>query len=150
MLSDATSRRDRSTRRSAPSSSAARSPLAASRAPPDAAGLQRQGDVLGDGQIGKEGRLLVDRGDAERSRRPGSIVLDGLAVHVERRPESGTSAPGDDLDQGRLAGAVLADERMDFAGRRSKETRLRAPDAGERLGDGGRGQQHEGQAARYN
>ena len=53
--------------------------LAPADAPPGAAGLQAEGDVLGDGQVGEQGRLLVDRGDARGpASRAGSLPVDGL------------------------------------------------------------------------
>ena len=81
-----------------------------------AVGLAAHEDVLGDRQVREERRLLVDDRDAGvlRSRRrlrkstlwPADLEVAGVAaVHA-----------GDDLDQRRLAGAVLADECVDFAG----------------------------------
>jgi hypothetical protein len=71
-------------------------------------------DVLGDGELGEQLRLLVDGLDAVVQRvlrRPQShrraLELDGAGV--------GALGSRDDLDQGRLAGAVLADHRVDGA-----------------------------------
>ena len=77
--------RDRSRSRRAPSSSRAR---ARARLPidlaPDAAGFERERDVLGDGQVGKERGLLIDRRDAERAGERRAVVRDGVAGDRER------------------------------------------------------------------
>ena len=48
---------------------------------------------------------------------------------------------GHDLDQRRLAGAVLADQRVDFARAKIERDAVERADAGERLGDGLSGEQ---------
>ena len=85
------------------------------RRPVDAAAAPRLAadeDVLGDRQIGKHRRVLVDDGDAV-ALRVGRALNDDLA---RRRagswPLSGRMDAGEDLDQRALAGAVLAGERM--------------------------------------
>src|SRR5207237_1400695 len=82
---------------------------------PRAARLQAQGDVLGDGQVGEQRRLLVDGGDAEVAGADGVVVGDGLAVDFQGAGVGGDGA-GDDLDERGLAGAVLADQGVDLAG----------------------------------
>ena len=72
-------------------------------------------DVLGDGQVGKEQRLLIDRGDAEALRFRGAADLDRLAGEQDFAAV-GLIDAGDDLDQRGFAGAVLAEQRMDLAG----------------------------------
>ncbi len=69
-------------------------------------------DVLGDRQVGEERRLLVDDRDAGLLGVGGRGEVDGLAAQLE---DPGVAAvdTGDDLDQRRLAGAVLADEGVD-------------------------------------
>ena len=59
--------------------------------------------------------FLVDRADAERARLPRSVDLDGVAVQANFALVPAQGA-GHDLDQRRLAGAVLAHQRMDLAG----------------------------------
>jgi hypothetical protein len=59
--------------------------------------------------VGEERRLLVDRGDPERLRGLRIVVRDAAAGDVQRAGIRALRA-GDDLDQGRLAGAVLPDE----------------------------------------
>ena len=68
-------------------------------------------DVLGDAELREELRLLVDglhaEGDGIRGRR------DRHRLAVELRSAGvGALGPGHDLDEGGLAGAVLADERV--------------------------------------
>ena len=90
-------------------------------------------DVLGDRQVGEDHRLLVDGGDAEALR-----VLRGLAGR-DRRPVDADLAAvllldaGHDLDQRRLAGAVLAEQRVDLAAMQLRETSSSASVAPNRL-----------------
>ena len=83
--------------------------------------LDRERDVLGHRQVREERRLLVDRGDAERARgRPGRAGGGrGPECRASRRRRL---RAGDDPDQRRLAGAVLADEGVHLAGPRSNDT----------------------------
>ena len=77
--------------------------------------LGAQEHVLGDGELGNEVELLVDRDDAGiaclagRARRVGPALVDDLAAvgHVDA---------GQDLHERGLAGTVLADQRVDLAG----------------------------------
>ena len=72
-------------------------------------------DVLRDRQVGEERRLLVDHRDAGVPGVGGAVEADGLAVeqHVAR---VGAVHAGEHLDERRLAGAVLARERVRLAG----------------------------------
>ncbi len=73
------------------------------------------GDVVGHRQIGDQRQLLEDAGDARRLGRCRRWERDRLAV--EQHPAFiGHDDAGHDLDQGRLAGAVLAQHGMDPAG----------------------------------
>src|SRR5207247_7490836 len=91
-------------------------------------------DVLRNGQIRKEARLLVHDRDAERacSRRPGN--LDRLAVE-EDRAAVGLMDAREDLDEGALARAVLADEGMDLARQEIQGHLVEGLRRGESLGD---------------
>ncbi len=104
---------------------------------PRAPGLERHRDVLGDGEVGKERRLLVDGRDAERAGETGIHLGDDAAVDDELAPFGGLGT-GDDLDEGRLAGAVFTDEGVHLARTEFEGDALEGPDAGERLGDGNR------------
>ena len=90
----------------------ARPPVHAS---PRVAALERQCDVLGDGEVGKERGLLVDGRDPQGSRDGGRHAGHGLTRHHER-PRVRRDRAGDHFDQGALAGAVLADERVHLSG----------------------------------
>ncbi len=82
--------------------------------------------VLGDRQSGDDGQLLVQGGDA---------VALGVVRIAERpdgradrdRPAVGLHHPGDDLDQRRLTGAVLAEQGMHFAGGDAHADAVAAP-----------------------
>ena len=79
-------------------------------------------EVLGDGEVGNDGRVLVDAGDP---RPPGRAVGDRrrrLAGEADLAAV-GRAQAGQDADQRRLAGAVAADQRV-----RSRRacTRMRA------------------------
>jgi hypothetical protein len=71
-------------------------------------------DVLGDREVREERGLLVDHRDASGLRLRRRTEVDGLAAetHLAGVPAVDTR---DDLDQRRLAGPVLADQRVDRA-----------------------------------
>ena len=89
-------------------------------------------DVLGDRQVGEERRLLVDDGDAGglRLRRAGEV--DGLAVEQQIARVAAVEAR-DDLDERRLAGAVLADQGVDRAALEREASGAEGDDGAERL-----------------
>jgi hypothetical protein len=99
-----------------------------------AAGLDRQHDVLGDGHHRDEHEVLVHHADPER---------DGVARRVDR----GLPAAHEDLalagrgqavehvHQGRLAGAVLAEQGVDLAPAQVERDVVGGDDAGVALGD---------------
>ena len=72
-----------------------------------------QEDVLSDGQVLIQAEFLVDGRDAARGAETGS----GMRVSSRTAGSiPGLSAdPGHNLDQGRFAGAVFAEQRADFA-----------------------------------
>ena len=81
----------------------------------DSGRRQAERDVLGDGQIVEQREMLEHHADAERARlrRPGQHdLLAHPAQFARRRLHEAVH----DLDQRRLAGAVLAEQRVDFAG----------------------------------
>ena len=72
-------------------------------------------DVLGDGQVGEERRLLKDDRDPGRLRLLG--VVEDRLLAVEHQPTGvGPVDAGEDLDERGLAGAVLSDEAVHLAG----------------------------------
>src|SRR5213075_3205549 len=86
---------------------------------PTAGRFQAEGDVLGDGQIGEERRLLVNDGDAAGAGARRVVVGDGLAGNFEDT-YVGLVGPGDNLDERGLAGPVLADQGVNLTGAQVK------------------------------
>ncbi len=77
--------------------------------------IDRQGDVLGDAEVVEQREMLEDDTDAERARRARVGQRDGLAL-PEDLAGVGLQQAVEHLDQGRLARAVLAEQRVDLAG----------------------------------
>ena len=96
--------------------------------------LDAEHDVLGDGEDRHEHEVLVDHADAGRDRITGPVELDRLAVDQDlalvRRVEA-----VQDVHEGGLAGAVLAEQAEDLAGLHDEVDPLVGDDAGEALGD---------------
>ena len=91
-------------------------------------------DVLGHGQAIDKIQFLVDRGDSEphcrdRIGQPDVVALPGDRSLV------GVMHPGQNLDQGRLAGAVLAEQAMHLAGHDIEVDPVESADTGELLDD---------------
>ena len=76
---------------------------------------QGDADVLGDGHVGQQRRVLVDDGDAELRRRGRREAVELRAVDLDRAAVGGDRARGD-VHQRRLARPVLAEEGVDLAG----------------------------------
>ena len=96
--------------------------------PAAAVRLAAHEDVLGDRQVGEERGLLVDHRDAGGLGGGGRGEVDVRAAEPEDAGVALVDA-GHDLDQRRLAGAVLADQGVDGAGRRrpASPTAARGP-----------------------
>ena len=106
-------------------------------APVDDAALRRllaEIDVLGHREVGHDAQLLVDHADAGRQRLARRAEMHGPAVDRHAAVVLAVQA-GDDLHQGRLAGTVLADQAVDFAGAQHEVDVAQGRDAAERLGD---------------
>ncbi len=73
-------------------------------------------DVLGHRKVGGERRLLVDHRDAARGRDPRVEALLGLAADQDL-PGVSRDLAGQNPHQRRLAGPILAEQRVDLAGR---------------------------------
>ena len=110
--------------------------LAKHLSPPDhgAAILVADENVLGDVEIGKQQRFLIDRGDAQPLRLGGAANRDRLAAQKDLAA-IGLMYAGYDLDQRRLAGAVLAEQGMNLAGVQRKRDVLERLRRVETLGD---------------
>ena len=91
-------------------------------------------DVGLDGQIGREGELLIDHGNAARPRIARASRRVGLA-RQGHRARIGPVRPGEDFHQRALAGAVLADQGADFARFNAERDAVERPRGPERLGD---------------
>src|SRR5262245_20634829 len=77
--------------------------------------LASQEQVTDDIEVVAQGEVLIDGRDAELLRIEWAIDADGPAFPEDGSQISGAD-PGDHLDEGRLAGAVVADETDHFAG----------------------------------
>ena len=99
--------------------------LAGVRFPPDE-------DVLLHREVRHEIELLIDDGDAEVLRLAGAVEDDRLTVEDDLAAVR-LIDPGEDLHQGALAGAVLADEPEDFAGMDFETDVLQRQHTGEAL-----------------
>src|SRR5690606_5325924 len=97
-------------------------------------------DVLRDRELAEELRLLVHGRDTTFDRVRGSPDPDGLAVERDRAGVQ-LLRTGQDLDQGRLAGTVLPDDRVHLPGPQLQIGVADRPDTAEPLADVPQGQQ---------
>ena len=107
---------------------------------PASARLEPDRDVLGDRQVRKERRLLVNRGDSQVACAHRIEVADRPALDLDRSLV-GQMGAGDHLDQRRFARAVFADQGVDFSGPEVERDPLQGVHAGKRLADSGQLQQ---------
>ncbi len=84
------------------------------RVEPGTATLVTQHHVLGDRERWHEHEVLMDHPDAERDRVARARDVRVLAADADRSGVGVVEAV-EDVHEGRLAGAVLADERVDLA-----------------------------------
>ena len=89
-------------------------------------------DVLGHRKPVDEVELLVDGGDAERIAASGCRATTGSPLQ-RISPSSGLVRAGEHLDQGRLAGAVLAEQAVHLAGADVEVDAVQGRHAGEAL-----------------
>jgi hypothetical protein len=99
---------------------------------PEPARLAAEGQILGHRHGRDQVDLLINRADAERARFAGRTDLDRTAVDADFTLVA-THRAGHDLDEGGLAGAVFAHQRVDFAGSDVKIDMIERSDAGKRL-----------------
>ena len=99
-----------------------------------AARLAAQVDVLGHREMGRQLQLLVDHADAEVAAGARVGHLDLLALDLDGAGVLLVDA-GEDLHQRRLAGTVLADQRVDLSGAQLEPGVLQRLHAGEGLVD---------------
>ena len=100
------------------------------------AGFASDEDVLGDRHVRGERELLIDRDDAGALGVVGRREGDRLAEQLDL-PRIGAVRARQDLEQGRLAGPVLAEERMDLGGPHFEMDVLERAHAREALADAG-------------
>ena len=91
-------------------------------------------DVFGDAQLRKEQQLLIDDRDALGARFAGRTEMNDLVANPNFAGV-GAMNSGHDLDQRRLAGAVLAEQRVHFAGAHIERNVAQHRDADERFRD---------------
>ena len=96
--------------------------------------LAAQEQVAGDAQLGDQVDLLVDGADARQLRVPGTREPGRCALEAQLA-RIGLVDPGHDLDERRLACAVLAHERMHLAGMQVHRHVVEGEDAPEALAD---------------
>ncbi len=72
-------------------------------------------DVLRDGERGHQARLLVDHRDAALRALPTATAVRPSLPSIQISPAVGCDDAGEHLGQRRLAGAVLAEQRMHLA-----------------------------------
>ncbi len=92
-------------------------------------------DVLRHVELRHEAQLLADEADAERQRMARPLDPDRAEPVDLDRACVGRHDSEHHLHQGRLAGAVLAQERMDLAAASVRSTPVQHADAAEGLGD---------------
>src|SRR5262249_42861714 len=91
-------------------------------------------DVLGYVEVGEERGLLMDHGETEALRLGGIVQYDRRAIE-QNCAGVGRVDPGQNLDQGALARAILAGERMHLAGIEREGDAVEDFDVAEAFGD---------------
>jgi hypothetical protein len=107
---------------------------------PEPRELGSQGDILGHRQIGKQGRLLVNHGDAEPAGPVRIEILQPVSGEIDLAV-IGLFGPADDFDQRGLARPVLTDQGMHFAGMQIERDAAQRLHAAERSGNTGQFQE---------
>lgn len=98
--------------------------------------LVAEEDVFSDGHVFDEGQLLVDDADTGGLGIARGVEADGLAVEQDLAGEAAVGVDaGEDFDQGGFAGAVFADEGVDFAGANIEGDAVERTHTGEFLDD---------------
>ncbi len=106
--------------------------------------LAAEQHVLGHRQVRGQGQFLIDDRDAVVARRQGAVDDDRLAVDHDLAAGIGLIGTGQDLHQGRLAGPVLAHQRMDLPGIDREGDVRQSPHAREGFRDVAHGQDRLG------
>ena len=98
--------------------------------------LPAQEEILLDRQLRHQAELLEHRTDPHHPRRVRREANEAASAKFELAGVGSESA-GDDVDQGRFAGAVLAEQHMDLASPQVEIDIVQRQHAGEALGDSG-------------
>ena len=93
-----------------------------------------QPHVVGDRQIGNQGRVLIDRNDARGSRLGGRAKRSPGVVYRDRSPVRGKDA-GENFHQRALSRPVRAHQRVNFPGAHAEGRRAKRDDRAEFFGD---------------
>jgi hypothetical protein len=101
---------------------------------PEPGVLPAEEDVVGDGEAGDQVELLVDRRNSERHRRLRVAEPDRLPAPADPAGV-GLVRPREHLDEGRLAGAVLAEQAVHLPRADVEVDAVERPDTGEGLDD---------------
>ncbi len=96
--------------------------------------LQPEKDILGDRKVGGDAQFLVHHADTGRAGIARRTEMDWHTIEQHPALEGGIDA-GDDFHQGALAGPVLADEPVNFAGPQHEIDIPKGLDAAKRLRD---------------
>jgi hypothetical protein len=102
-----------------------------------------EAEVLVDGEVADQGRVLVDRGQPPGPGLGRAVQLHRLAVDRDRAAVVAEHA-GEDLDQGRLAGAVGPEQGVHLARGHRQVDRPQSDHRAKGLGHGGRLQERLG------
>ena len=120
------------------------------RGPVNQAGAQRlaaKKQILGDGQLVDEGKLLGDDGDAGVAGIADAAEARDFSIHQDFPLVGAVRMDArEELDQSGLAGAVLTAERMDLAGPQVERDLAQREDTWEALGQPANFQQRSGHA----
>ncbi len=103
---------------------------------PGARAFQAECDVFGDGEIGEEGRLLINGGDAQGTGEAGRVIGNALASDTDLAA-IGEMGPGDGFDEGGFARPIFTNQCVNFTRIKIKCDAAKRLYAGEGLGDGG-------------
>src|SRR5207249_1783446 len=105
--------------------------------------LAPERDVVRDREVREQRELLVDDADPELARAPRASHLDPLALELDL-PLARLVVAGEDLQQRRLAGAVLAQQPVDLAALDGEVDAVQGQRAREALRDAGHAEDGHG------
>ncbi len=110
---------------------------------PETAGLAAEVHVLDRVEVGNQARVLVDHRHAEATRLGGTEVHGGISANADLSGVRLADA-GENSHERRLAGTVLANERVDFPRAAVERDVAQSLHARKRFGDSGNGESRRG------